>query len=162
MKKVSFAVFLLLIFCSVAFAAIKDSPDGFRGIKWGDPLSALGASTLIEDAYGLQSYVRHNENLKMGEANLTAVAYCFREKKYLGTVISSKGVENSLALKAALLLRYGAEFDEIPGGLAWMDTNAMVAYQYLPEYNITSVIIANTITFMELLEALEKSTASDF
>lgn len=165
MKKISFAILLMLVFCSVAVASIKDSPDGFRGIKWGDPPSALGANTLIEEAYGIQTYEKHNENLMIGEVNLTAIAYLFQEKKFIGTAITSKGADNGIALKTALLLRYGAEFNEIPGGLVglvWDDMNATIAYQYLPEHNTTLVVIANAITFMDILGAMGKSTSKEF
>lgn len=162
MKKNLFAILLILVFCSVAVADIKDSPDGFREIKWGDKPSALGASTLVEETRGLQVYVKHNENLKMGEANLTAIAYMFMEKKFIGTAITSKGSDNSRALKTALLLRHGEDFVEIPRVVVWGDMNATIAYQYLPEHNTTLVVIANAVTFMDMLGAMGESTSKEF
>lgn len=103
-EKISFAILLLLVFCSVAAAAIKDSPDGFRGIKWGDPPLVLGASTLIKEAYDIQTYTKHNENLKMGDVNLTAITYFFKQKKFIDAAITSKGTDNSHRIKNCFIV----------------------------------------------------------
>lgn len=162
MKKLSFAIFLLLVFCSVALAAIKDSPDGFRGIKWGEPPSALGASKLTEEAYGVQIYVRHDDKLKIGNANLTEISYIFNEKKFVGTIIASKGSDNNRALKNALMLRYGMDFHETPQGeVVWFDVNAMVVYQYIPEDDTASVVIMNAAAGMDMLGTLVKSALAE-
>lgn len=176
MKKISFAILLIFVFCSVAFAAIKDSPDGFRGVKWGDKPTALGASKLEEEAYGIQIYTRHKEKLKIGEANLTEILYFFNEEKFICVTIESKGSNNIKALKTALTLRYGEDFIESPHGeLIWGDWNAMVVLQ-TPEKDTASVLIANTTASVDLLgkiaqmaleklnseESARKSIADDF
>jgi hypothetical protein len=68
---------------AAAAANAGDMPEDFRGIKWGQSPATLGAgATQIRSHrydWGAtrECYVRANELLKLGNAELKAIRYCF-------------------------------------------------------------------------------------
>lgn len=58
MKKSLLAILAAPILCSAGAAEIKNAPDGFCGVKWGDPPSALGARDKVEENSSLSTYIK--------------------------------------------------------------------------------------------------------
>lgn len=77
MKKILLALLIIFAFCSISTATIKDSPDGFRGIKWGDPPSALGARIKTGDGQFSITYEKKGDKLSIGSAKLKSIRYKF-------------------------------------------------------------------------------------
>jgi hypothetical protein len=73
MKKILF----LSLFLSFIFA---ENIDGFRDIKWGDGIEKLGNYTIRTKNIDVIA-VKKDENLKMGDANLTMIKYFFVNNK---------------------------------------------------------------------------------
>ena len=87
MKK-AFGILLLLIFTgSFAFTQPEDfkpgsEPSGFRGIPWGEPLSALKQMRLTWDGGERKYYEREEDLLELGGARLRRIVYVFWEEKF--------------------------------------------------------------------------------
>lgn len=134
MKKVLFAILLIFALCSVSTAEIKDSPDGFRGIKWGQSPDALGKNcSLVMNEGKLRVYLENDDKLRIGDAEITSVMYGFWDNKFMSVVIKAEGLSNSKALKAEMIARHGephSQPDKAEENYRWYDDNAVITYTY--------------------------------
>ena len=105
-KNVSFLLivsFILIIFTSILFAeeikfTFQNEPDGFRGLKWGDPPT--------EDMYFSHQIL--NEYLDKGD-----IYYKINDKKYIGSVELYK-IQYTFNLRSNQFYKVEANFsDEI-------------------------------------------------
>lgn len=168
MKKALLAVLAVLVFCSAGMAAIKDSPAGFRGVKWGQPPSALGESTVLLIDGATSAYSKNGDKLKIGDTDLTYIIYVFWENKFMMAIIQTEGLNNGDALRAALLARYGEprqKLGVLKSDYAWGDENAMITYTYDTGESKSRVAIASTPIFnakRERDEAAAQKGSKDF
>jgi hypothetical protein len=93
-------------------------PDGFRGIKWGTKF--LAAFPNLEKIKRfkpssnftplLESYLKDEEDLKLGRANLKTIEYGFWDKKFQNVRIQAKEPEDWNGLKEATFEKFGKGF----------------------------------------------------
>ena len=116
MKKVkvlaiAFSIFLISCASSTRYAKFRSEPDGFRDIKWGTEISALGDMEKVEQDKSLNSdlawYIRKGDTLAMGKAKLENILYSFWMGNFESGWIDFKGDENFEALKNELFERFG-------------------------------------------------------
>lgn len=139
MKKAMLAVVLVFVFASMSTAnkTMKNSPDGFRGIKWGDPVSALGetARLIEEDKLSeAEFYLRTDEEMSLGGASLHTVAYVFWKGKFTTVIIRCNGSSDFDALKAVAVERFGTPVkpNRFIESYGWLDDNALVSVSKNP------------------------------
>ena len=80
---IMFVSLVLLVVACCAFAAT--APEGFRGIKWGTPISEfkdLEHSNNVGDR--LKMYTRNGDKLSVGNVPLMAIYYDFIDEKFTG------------------------------------------------------------------------------
>lgn len=151
MKRILLAVILLLVLASLAAAnkPMKNSPDGFRGIKWGAPVSALGKTAQLVEEDKMDEtkfYQKTDEDLTLGGATLSRIAYVFWRGKFTSAIIKCDSASEFPALKSVAVARFGTpvkpnEFIERYG---WLDDNALVSlYQNPPTLMIVSMRLYN-------------------
>ncbi|MDR3629944.1 MAG: hypothetical protein P4L42_06380 [Desulfocapsaceae bacterium] len=110
MKKIMFmAVLLLLTSVAVSFAG---DVDGFRGKKWGTPISEFKRSQQLEMRQndGVNRYVFYaiiNDTLKVRGINVESIRYFFWKDKFAGVSIVAKGENRFNALQEAVNERFG-------------------------------------------------------
>jgi len=93
-------------------------PDGFRGIKWGTKLLAAfpnlkkikRVKSSSESYPFLESYLKDEEDLKLGRANLETIEYGFWDEKFQGVGIVAKDPEDWYGLKEATFEKFGKGF----------------------------------------------------
>jgi len=116
MKKVkvlaiAFSIFLTGCAGSTRHAKPRLDPDGFRDIKWGTEISALGDMEKVEQDKPSNSdlawYIRKGDTLPMGKAKLENIFYSFWMGNFESVWIDFKGDENFEALKDELFERFG-------------------------------------------------------
>lgn len=159
MKKIMLALVLVFVFASVSTAdkPIKNSPDGFRGIKWGSPISALGKTAkMVEEDKNDETkfYQKTNEDLTLGGATLSRVAYSFWRGKFAGVIIKCDSSAEFEALKSVAIERFGTpvkpnRYIETYG---WIDGNAFISLTKNP----TRLMIVSMRLFNEQQEARAK------
>jgi len=101
----------LSILAPTAAMAFQNEPNGFRGIAWGTPLSAVqsqmrpvGATPAGQD----QAYVRVGDNMAIGGATLEKVLYKFHNGAFSEAfIVAQKGPSNATALIAAFRAQFG-------------------------------------------------------
>src|SRR5215471_8841101 len=105
---VAACVWILLPTSAIAF---QNEPEGFRGIAWGTPLSAvqnqlrpLGATPAGQD----QAYVRIGDNMTIGGAALEKILYKFHHSGFSEAfIVAQKGPGNGAAMIAAFQAQFG-------------------------------------------------------
>ncbi len=145
MKKIVFVLLLILVLSSVSAAnkAIKNSPDGFRGIKWGDPISALGktdGSLYEEPVFGFKYYSKADEDLSFGSAQLSSINYTFWKGQFISVGLRCKTPSDFPAMKAAAIEKFGKPVkpDNSIEKYTWQDDNVLITL----EQNSERMIIA--------------------
>lgn len=148
MKKTLLAVFAALILCSAGAAEIN-APDGFRGVKWGDPPSALGVRDKVEENSSLSTYIKKGDNMSFGGAQVKEIEYTFvRDRFFAAAAITVKNRRNCGELKDALIAEYGAPQLDEEEKAVWTCDVVTIYYKYDPgraqrEDTAEAVIISN-------------------
>ena len=84
--------------------------SGFRDLHWAIGRSTLGRLTEVESRTGqeeINKYVRANEDLKMGKAQLDSIVYAFWRHRLYAVTIRAAGHPNYLALRNEVFNRFG-------------------------------------------------------
>ena len=100
-----FSVFL--VFANFAALAFQNEPDGFRGIKWGTNISELTDMRVVETGKDSLYYVRKNDTVKIGDADIDQISYGFYKSRFFQVLVEYKGYVNFTKLKAILIGQYG-------------------------------------------------------
>jgi hypothetical protein len=111
MRKTTLVLFMVLVLTlSLGAFAFQNEPEGFRGLKWGDPptenmtkLSRLDLSPLSDSG----TYrIFEGENLQIGGAELERIEYRFYKGQLLGVFIETKFNEGE-PLQDVVDLKFG-------------------------------------------------------
>jgi len=116
MKKIKALTFVFCIFfvgclASKQYSKPRSEIDGFRGIKWGAEITALGDMEKVEQDKSpnrdIVWYTRKGETLTFGRAKLENIFYSFWMGNFESVWMDFKGEENFQALKQEVFERFG-------------------------------------------------------
>ncbi len=115
MEKVKILTFVFCIFfvgcASTRYTKPRSELDGFRGVKWGSEITALGDMERVAQDKSTNKdvawYKRKGETLTFGKARLENIFYSFWMGDFESVWIDFKGEENFEALKQELFERFG-------------------------------------------------------
>jgi len=97
-------------FCFAGDFKAGSEPDGFRGIKWGTDIKTLKGmkywSGTIFSGEG-KTYIRKNDDLHMGGAELERIEYSFLGGKFCNVSVFTRGYANWCGLKEVVFERFG-------------------------------------------------------
>jgi hypothetical protein len=96
-----------LIFSSLPAFAFQNEPDGFRGIKWGTNINALPDMGLIDSDGETKFYIRRNDKMKIGDADVDKIVYGFYKTRFFYVRIKFNNFSNFTRLKETLFSQYG-------------------------------------------------------
>ncbi len=109
--------------------------DGFRDLPWGSELSDIEGMAKTDTDTGLTGvvgYVRPNDVLRIGEAELTNIIYSFWHDQLYTVTIWAQNYSNYEALRSAVFERFGegSRRDESIERYIWFDklTDRMLEY----------------------------------
>lgn len=86
--------------------AIAAAPEGFRGMKWGDPVARLPNALAVNNPPGC--YANRREELRLATAPLFGVFYCFDNDKLVRVELqSATGEDNLKAFRSAVITIFG-------------------------------------------------------
>ena len=109
--------------------------DGFRDLPWGSELSDIAGMAETETDTGLAGvvgYIRPNDVLRIGEAELTSIIYSFWHDQLYTVTIWTQNYSNYEALRSATFDRFGegSRRDESIERYIWSDklTDRMLEY----------------------------------
>jgi len=134
LKKIIFCLMLLIIFVATpvfGLPSFQNSPDGFRGIKWGDPPSTLGnyESLSGNDEY-MKIYTRPDDKMRLGEVRLYNIYYIFYLDRFMGIHITTVS-EYFSELKDILITQFGEPKQKNPNieEYTWVDSKAVMVLE---------------------------------
>ena len=147
MKKVALALALL---ASVAVAQEKGLKQGFRDLKWKDPIPE-GMTKLIGDEVSA-SYARESDKLTIGDVPLTKLTYGFFGNQFSSVHVAT---ENGTGLLRILTENWGKPIqpNEFIQSYLWSKGDTLAGY----ELNEITGVGRLTIFSKSLHEAMEKA-----
>ena len=114
MRKAHLLALTGLFVSSIAFARYTP-PTGFRDMAWGSSTASVpGGMTLKEDSGDSKCYERKEESLKIGDADLTSIGYCYYKDRLSFVVVAFDGLLNFSAIKEALIQKYETPYRPNP------------------------------------------------
>jgi len=106
-----FCIFFVGCLASKQYSKPRSEIDGFRGIKWGAEITALGDMEKVEQDKSpnrdIVWYTRKGETLTFGRAKLENIFYSFWMGDFESVWMDFKGEENFQALKQEVFERFG-------------------------------------------------------
>lgn len=101
-------ILMLSAWMSCTWAA---EPDGFRGLKWGQPVIEAEFSK-IDTQKKMSIYSRRDDRLRIGDADLLNLTYGFYDGQFHSVLIKTDGSQNGRALLAALKSQFGDAYQQ--------------------------------------------------
>lgn len=91
------------------------TPEGFRGMKWGDPPEQLPNALAVNNPPGC--YANRREELRLAAAPLFGVLYCFDNDALVRVELrSATGEDNLKAFRDAVVAIFGEPPPQAPDG----------------------------------------------
>lgn len=102
---------LLILAAAPCSAAV---PEGFRGMKWGDPVERLPNAIAVSNPPGC--YANRREEMRLARAPLFGVLYCFDNDRLVRVELrSATGEDNLKAFRDAVTGIFGEPPPQAPG-----------------------------------------------
>jgi len=158
MKKIITGIVVLLVLAlSVGAFAFQNEPDGFRGLKWGDPPSE--DMEYLGDVFG-KGYTLPNDKMFIGSAKLYMIVYLFYESRFFAVGLYYSGEENYDLLETICKERYGEE--ELEEGFYefnWRGQKSFITLHYDIAEEEGFLSLASTVISLEKTKADNKKEA---
>jgi hypothetical protein len=84
-----------------------DYKNGFRGVKFGSPTSAISGLTLVTDKGSMKIYQKSDEALSLGSCQFDKILYHFVDDKFMGVSLFPKDVDDGKALLDIFNIAFG-------------------------------------------------------
>ncbi len=107
MKKVTVVLLIIVLFFafSEGVFAFQNEPEGFRGLKWGDPVTEI--MEYIGPIREGRGYTLPNDKMSIGNAKFYMIMYFFYEGRFQGVVLNFRGEDNYDLLEMICKERHG-------------------------------------------------------
>jgi len=106
-KKILLLAIVLIFLITGMGLAFQNEPDGFRGLKWGDPpgedMKCVGEDIVH---YYTKYYERKGDKLQLGAAKLESIQYIFYKNQFILVSIETKEGHYAFLVKL-LKLKFG-------------------------------------------------------
>ncbi len=156
-KGLFLAVAILVLALTLGAFAFQNEPDGFRGLKWGDPPTE--DMEYWADIQGSQIYVRPAEELFLGDAKFEIILYSFYQNRFMTVGLQFKGAENYKLLETICQAKFGEEMSKELFNLGWFSVQTRVYLTYDMAKNVGNLNLGNCLIFKEYNEAKKKGEA---
>lgn len=156
-------VIVLLLGTGFAF---ENEPEGFRGLKWGDPLTPEMELFLEMDIW-VSIYQNPSDELKLGDACLDGILYQFcvsspsAESRFLGVILRFKGKKNFDILETICRVKFSEPTEEGYNQLSWysLAANVYLCYDSIDEDGYLS--LGSAPIFSQYMEKKKKKQAEE-
>lgn len=130
-KAILFLFVLMLIFCSLtSVGAFQNEPDGFRGLKWGNPptedMKVVGKNEDEDTKY----YTRFADKKGIGDAKFYLLRYGFYKNRFYDVMGFLRNKDDYDILKTICEEKFGEPTEEGYCRLNWHGEKAAVALYY--------------------------------
>lgn len=100
---------LVLSVAIISTTALADytPPTGFRDIPWASsPNAVMGGMALVEDHGDMKCYTRKKESLKIGDADLKRIVYCYYKDRFFALTVKFSGATNFTKIQETLTQKF--------------------------------------------------------
>ena len=159
MKKVFCCLLLIAFFVKPVFG-FQNSPDGFRGLKWGDSPSAMGNYNLeTKDDDYLKIYSRPDDKMSLGVVPLDMLKYVFCVDRLMGISIRINS-KHFVDMKQILITQYGEPFqkNKYIEKYYWLDNNAFIEFENFRAREYCELRISS-LAEVKLMDKVQKERA---
>lgn len=165
-KTVAVAVVMMLILSGMAFA-FQNEPEGFKGLKWGDPpteeLEFVSEMDEMMDVYQDRS-----ENNKLGDARFYMMLYTFyvppetTDRRFTEVILYFNGKVNFDVLETICKAKFGEPTDTGYRKFSWQSlvTTVLLNYDGVEKkgyLSITDALIFDEYTKEKKKQQVEKA-----
>jgi len=152
------AIFILIL--STTSFAFQNEPDGFRGLKWGDP--PMEGMKYIREIVGSKGYVLPDDRMFIGDAELCDIIYLFygQPEQFESVSLYYKGKSNYYLLETICKERFGE--DELREGFydfTWSGQKALIILSYDIIDNEGYLSISSMVITLENIAAEKQKQA---
>jgi hypothetical protein len=84
-----------------------DHKNGFRGVKFGSPSSAISGLSLVRESGPMKMYQKSGEMLTLGACTLDHIYYHFVDDKFMGVSLFPKDVDDGKAMREIFEIAFG-------------------------------------------------------
>jgi hypothetical protein len=84
-----------------------DYKNGFRGVKFGSPSSAIPGLNLVSEKGSMKIYQKSGDTLTLGACQLDKILYHFVDDKFMGVSLFPKDVDDGQALREIFEIAFG-------------------------------------------------------
>jgi hypothetical protein len=122
---------MIFLFPSLLFA-FQNEPNTFRGIRWGVNIKELHDMKLVEDAGDSKFYVKKNDKMKIGDADIEEVAYGFYKGRFDCVQIKFSNLLNFLRIHETFSQLYGSAYrpNRFMEDYYWLGNNVTIGLEY--------------------------------
>ncbi len=161
MRKVTAVVLVAIIVLALSLGAFafQNEPDGFRGLKWGDPLTE--EMEYLGEAADFKVYMLPGDKMSIGNAVFYRIIYLFCEGRFYEVMLSFEGENNYDLLEIICKERYRKEelYEEESHTLTWIGEKSLITLFYDIAKEIGDLSLSSTVITSELVEAEKKKEA---
>lgn len=146
----------LILACTTAFA-FQNEPEGFRGLKWGDPpTEAMRHSVSVE---GNEVYVLPGDKMQLGNVYLSNVFYTFWEGQFFTGALYFNGEDNFELMKTLCEQKFG-ESKGYYDLFTWQGavTTVLLSYDHFEKSGFLGIV--STLLSMEKLQRDKEAEAA--
>ena len=152
------AIAFFLVLLTTGVMAFDNEPDGFRGLKWGDPPSV--EMKYLDDSGWSKNYTLPDDKMSIGSAEFWMITYKFYEGRFFLVSLFFDGEDNYDLLETICKERYGRE--ELEEGfheLSWLGQKSSITLYYDIVEEGGFLILLSRVISSELLEDEKKKEA---
>lgn len=140
-------------------------PDGFRGIKWGTDFSTVEKEMeyiRIHPLGGSETkvYLRKEDELYIGEAELKKIEYHFWKGKFCMVNILTKELSNWYSLKEVIFEKFGPGYKGDELTYAWFGETTGVTLTYNGIFK-EGVLLLRSEKIFDQIETVKKQKAKE-
>ena len=107
-----------------------DYRNGFRAYKFGDDIAQQAGMQLVKDYGGLKIYSRADEDLHLGEAELSQISYLAFDNKLMSVLVYARGAQNSAALRQVVETAFGIGRQPTKGASIFLGEGKTANYRF--------------------------------
>ncbi len=149
--------FFMLQALSLGAMAFQNEPDGFRGLKWGDP---PGENMEYIGDFNGNGYEVPDDKMKIGDVNLRRIVYHFYENRFYLVAVHFVFLNNYDLLKIICEERYGMKTVDRYYNLRWISQEVFVTLSYKPGKSAKGLLVlGNTMIDYKRSEDKRKEEA---
>lgn len=153
------SILAVILFSSLAFS-FQNEPKNFRGFKWGTSIKDIkGLKPVYENGSIVKNlYVKLNEKLKIGKADVEQIYYHFKDDELSGITITMSGLSNYEIIKNIFFQNYGTPTSgvEKDKDYEWHGEDASIALFYNKDKDTGFALYVSTLpTTKEYFESLK-------